>query len=71
MSVLPAATTAGATYSAWKAPSNNERQRFMTTAFIFPGQGAQAVGMGADAYQGSPAARAVFEEADSVLGFPL
>ena len=43
----------------------------MTTAFIFPGQGAQAVGMGADAYHGSPAARAVFEEADSVLGFPL
>ncbi|MDE2836473.1 MAG: ACP S-malonyltransferase [Chloroflexota bacterium] len=43
----------------------------MTTAFIFPGQGAQAVGMGADAYHGSPAARAVFEEADSVLGVPL
>ena len=43
----------------------------MTTAFIFPGQGAQAVGMGADAYDGSSAARAVFDEADSVLGFPL
>ena len=43
----------------------------MATAFIFPGQGAQAVGMGADAYRGSPAARAVFDEADSVLGVPL
>ncbi len=43
----------------------------MSTAFIFPGQGAQAVGMGSDAWQGSPAARAVFDEADSVLGVPL
>ena len=43
----------------------------MATAFIFPGQGAQAVGMGSDAYHGSPAARAVFDEADSVLGMPL
>ena len=43
----------------------------MSTAFIFPGQGAQAVGMGSDAWRGSPAARAVFDEADSVLGIPL
>ena len=43
----------------------------MSTAFIFPGQGAQAVGMGSDAWQDSPAARAVFDEADSVLGVPL
>ena len=43
----------------------------MSTAFIFPGQGAQAVGMGSDAWRGSPAARAVFDEADSVLGVPL
>ncbi len=43
----------------------------MTTAFLFPGQGAQAVGMGADAYAGSPAARAVFDEADAALGVPL
>lgn len=43
----------------------------MSTAFIFPGQGAQAVGMGADAWHGSPAARAVFDEADRVLGVPL
>ena len=43
----------------------------MTTAYLFPGQGAQAVGMGADAYAESPAARAVFDEADDVLGVAL
>ena len=41
------------------------------TAFLFPGQGAQAVGMGAAAYASSPAARAVFDEADDVLGMLL
>ena len=41
------------------------------TAFLFPGQGAQQVGMGADAYAGSAAARAVFDETDSVLGLSL
>lgn len=43
----------------------------MDTAFIFPGQGAQRVGMGRDLYETFPAARAVFDEADAVLGFPL
>ena len=43
----------------------------MTVAFLFPGQGAQAVGMGADASAGSPAARAVFDEADAALEMPL
>lgn len=42
-----------------------------STAFLFPGQGAQEVGMGADAYAGSAAARAVFDEADAILGVPL
>lgn len=41
------------------------------TAFLFPGQGAQYVGMGKDLYENSPAAKKVFEEADVVLGFPL
>jgi [acyl-carrier-protein] S-malonyltransferase len=41
------------------------------TAFLFPGQGAQIVGMGADAYEASAAARAVFEEADVALGNDL
>ena len=40
-------------------------------AFIFPGQGAQAVGMGRDLYDNSPAARAVFDEVDGALGRKL
>ena len=40
-------------------------------AYIFPGQGSQAVGMGKDLYDNFPAARAVFEEADEALGFKL
>lgn len=41
------------------------------TAFVFPGQGAQAVGMGKDVYETLPESRAVFEQADEALGFPL
>lgn len=41
------------------------------TAFIFPGQGAQSVGMGKDAYDAVPAARDLFLSADEQLGFPL
>ena len=37
-------------------------------AFIFPGQGSQAVGMGAELAAASAAARAVFEEVDDALG---
>ncbi|RUL88798.1 ACP S-malonyltransferase [Tautonia sociabilis] len=40
-------------------------------AFLFPGQGAQAVGMGKELYEQVPAARALFDRADEVLGFPL
>ena len=40
-------------------------------AFVFPGQGSQAVGMGADVYHASPAARRVFEIADQAIGIPL
>lgn len=40
-------------------------------AFVFPGQGAQAVGMGKDAYESNAAARAIFDRADEVLGFSL
>lgn len=40
-------------------------------AFVFPGQGAQQVGMGRDLYETFPAARAVYDEADATLGFPL
>ena len=40
-------------------------------AFIFPGQGSQAVGMGQNLCTHSPAAQAVFDEADSVIGTKL
>jgi [acyl-carrier-protein] S-malonyltransferase len=40
-------------------------------AFVFPGQGSQAVGMGKAFHDASAAARAVFEQADAALGFPL
>src|SRR6202140_994308 len=40
-------------------------------AFIFPGQGSQAVGMGRDLAEKYPIARQTFEEADEVLGYKL
>jgi [acyl-carrier-protein] S-malonyltransferase len=40
-------------------------------AFVFPGQGSQYVGMGADLIARSPSAAAVYEHADATLGFPL
>ena len=43
----------------------------MKTAYIFSGQGAQTVGMGKDLYENSPAAKAVFDKADEILGWSV
>ncbi len=43
----------------------------MKTAFLFPGQGAQVVGMGKEIAESFPAAAEIFEKADSIVGFDL
>lgn len=40
-------------------------------AFVFPGQGAQSVGMGRDLYENSPAARSVFDAVDAACGYAV
>ena len=40
-------------------------------AYVFPGQGAQFVGMGKDLYESSPLARELFEKANDILGFRI
>jgi [acyl-carrier-protein] S-malonyltransferase len=54
----------GRTFTEGAAPS-------MSIVAVFPGQGAQAVGMGRALHDSSPAARAVFAEVDEALGEPL
>ena len=43
----------------------------MKHAYVFPGQGAQAVGMGKDLYDAVPRARELFERANEILGFRI
>lgn len=45
--------------------------RMVDTAYIFPGQGAQFVGMGKDLYENFPAAREVIDKANTILKFDL
>lgn len=40
-------------------------------AFVFPGQGAQFVGMGKDLYDNVPLAKELFDRANGILGFPI
>ena len=40
-------------------------------AFVFPGQGAQFVGMGKDLYENSPMAKELFEKANDILGYRI
>ena len=43
----------------------------MSIAYLFPGQGAQKVGMGRDLYEAFPAAKRVFDQAEDASGLPL
>jgi [acyl-carrier-protein] S-malonyltransferase len=43
----------------------------LKTAFLFPGQGAQVVGMGAEIAQSFPAAAEIYEKANDIVGFDL
>ena len=43
----------------------------MKNAYVFPGQGAQYSGMGKDLYEGSAEAKALFDKANEILGFPI
>ena len=40
-------------------------------AFVFPGQGAQFVGMGKNLYESSPLAKELFEKANEILGYRI
>ena len=43
----------------------------MINAYVFPGQGAQFVGMGKDLYENNPLAKEMFEKANEILGFRI
>lgn len=51
--------------------TQSETRRSRSIAFVFPGQGSQYVGMGAELVERSPAAAAAYERADAALGIPL
>src|SRR4051794_16875272 len=54
-----------------RRPSEKDPRSMAKIAFLFPGQGAQAVGMGRELDRQLPAARALFDRAGEILGFDL
>src|SRR4029079_7607839 len=54
-----------------RAAHPTDQEQSMSLAFIFPGQGSQAVGMGKALAEAQPVARAVFAEVDEALGQTL
>jgi [acyl-carrier-protein] S-malonyltransferase len=48
-----------------------KQKRKKMKAFVFPGQGAQFVGMGKDLYESNPLAKELFDKANDVLGFKI
>ena len=72
MSEIKADSTAGSPdQPAAKNSQASEGLGESQIALLFPGQGSQNVGMGRTFYEQFAAARAVFDEADEALGFPL
>ena len=51
--------------------ADTETQGSPRTAYVFPGQGAQSVGMGLELYRSSKAAQELYNEIDDILDFPL
>ncbi len=51
--------------------ARNQKTRKMSVAYLYPGQGAQAVGMGSDLYEAMPAAKRIFDQAEDVTQLPL
>ena len=49
----------------------SDSNRMVEAAFIFPGQGAQYVGMGKDLYENYPQAKEVFDKANEILKFDI
>ena len=43
----------------------------MKTAYVFPGQGAQFVGMGKDLYESNALAKELFDKANEILGYSI